>query len=650
MDSKFKFWIWPVFVMILIETFGMWVSTQWVASLNKYPVEFGPILYVLGDTPIYPPMFLVWWWNYGVYSPKSFDLASYATMGGTILAMGFLFVVSTIRSRTKTVATSHGTARWADSSDIEKSGLLNNPGVILGQTMGDNKYLRHNGPEHIMIMAPTRSGKGVGIIIPTLLSWVHSVLVMDIKSENWNKTAGFRKEKLKNIVLKFDPTASDGSSVRFNPLSEIRLRTNNEVRDVQNVADMLVDPQGTGQLDHWAKTGHALLVGVILNLLYFNENATLSDVATFLSDPEQSFEDTLEAMLNTQHESTTDLFEQIYRTKTTTHPTVAQAARELLNKSENERSGVLSTAMSFLGLYRDPVIAHNTAISEFCIQDLMNSARPVSLYLVIPPSDINRLKPLLRLILNQFVRRLTETMSFKDGREVQGYKHRLLLLIDEFPALGRLDTFEAALAFIAGYGLKAMLVVQSLKQLNKAYTDNNSIIDNCHIRIVYTPNDEKTPEFISKLLGTKTEIIENQSISGNRINAYLGKVTVSTQESQRALLTPGELSVFPMDQEIVFVAGTPPIRAKKVVYYQDKNFTVRQMAAPPESDRIRPAPVVLPPPVFPPRFGAVEVTEYTDGDETPPEDVYSQSNEAPGNMHELDMPEDHPGEIESMFP
>ena len=626
MENKTKVWFWPLIGMIVIETLGIWASTQWVAHMTNYPIEFGAPLLVIGGTPIYTPKFLFWWWNYGVYAPESFDLASYATMGGTILAMSFLFAVSVFRGRGRDPekATSHGTAHWAGPAEIEKTGLLkeDSQGVILGQMRADGRYLRHDGPEHIMVMAPTRSGKGVGIIIPTLLTWPHSVLVMDIKSENWGKTAGFRKEKLKNIVLKFDPTASDGSSIRFNPLSEIRLRTNNEVRDVQNIADMLVDPQGTGQLDHWAKTGHALLVGVTLHLLYFNENATMADIASFLSDPTQGFEDTLNDMLEARHDPSEEVFQNIYRVKSATHPKVAEAARELLNKSENERSSVLSTAMSFLGLYRDPIVAHNTSVSEFKIQDLMNSIRPVSLYLVVPPSDITRLKPLLRLVLNQIIRRQIEKMEFLGGKEIKNYKHRMLLLIDEFPALGRLDTFEASMAYIAGYGLKALLVVQSLNQLNKTYTADNAIIDNCHIRVVYTPNDVKTPEFISKLLGTKTEIVENQSYSGSRINVWLGKVSLSTQETQRALLTPGELGTFPATEEIIFVAGTSPIRANKVTYYEDANFKWRQMEAPPVSDKIYQQPAIMPASKMPPKLN----TACAEAVQSRPED-YDQNTQ-----------------------
>jgi type IV secretion system protein VirD4 len=568
----------------LIILLGLEVSTQWIAALLHYPAQFGPAWLFVGGMPVYPPKFFIWWYWYGVYAPRLFDRAALATYGGVILGVGAVIGVGTRRDRNAKTATTHGSARWAERLDIKKAGLLEGKGVVLG--LNDNgHYLRHDGPEHVMVMAPTRSGKGVGIIIPTLLTWPHSVLVTDIKGENWGITAGFRQQRLGNKVLKFDPTASDGSSVRFNPLDEIRLRTVNEVRDVQNIADMLVDPQGTGQLDHWSKTGHALLVGVVLHLKYTLPQATLADVAKFLSNPERSFMESLGEMMNTIHDRE-NTFQKIYRVNDVTHPVVAEAARELLNKSENERSGVLSTAMSFLGLYRDPVVAANTAVSDFAIADLMNHTRPVSLYLVVPPSDINRTRPLIRMLLNQVVRRLTEKLEFKMGRQTRDYQYRLLLLLDEFPALGRLDAFETALAYIAGYGLKALLIIQSLNQLTKTYSQSNSIVDNCHIRVVFTPNDDKTPEFISKLLGTKTEIVETKSFQGGRLNLWLPRMSTAVQHTARPLLTPGEVSQLPEDREIIFVAGRPPIWGRKVKYYNDRNFQVRLLEAPPKSDVI----------------------------------------------------------------
>jgi type IV secretion system protein VirD4 len=187
---------------------------------------------------------------------------------------------------------------------------------------------------------------------------------------------------------------------------------------------------------------------------------------------------------------------------------VASSARELLNKSDNERSGVLSTAMSFLGLYRDPVVATVTRPCDWRIRDLVEGAAPATLYLVVPPSDISRTKPLVRLILNQIGRRLTEELAPKRPR------HRLLLVLGEFPALGRLDFFESALAFMAGYGLKSFLIAQSLNQIEKAYGQNNSILDNCHLRVSFATNDERTAKRVSDAIGTATEMRAMKNYAG----------------------------------------------------------------------------------------------------------------------------------------
>jgi len=258
------------------------------------------------------------------------------------------------------------------------------------------------------------------------------------------------------------------------------------------------------------------------------------------------------------------------------HPVVAQAARELLNKSENERSGVLSTAMSFLGLYRDPTVAEVTSKCDWRIADLVEGDKPISLYLVVPPSDISRTKPLVRLILNQIGRRLTEKL---EGQQEEG-RRQVLLMLDEFPALGRLDFFESALAFMAGYGLQAFLIAQSLNQIEKAYGPNNSILDNCHVRIAFATNDERTAKRISDALGTATEMRAMRNYTGHRLAPWLSHVMVSRQETARQLLTPGEVMQLPPEDELVLVSGMAPIRARKLRYFEDQNFTGR-VASPP---------------------------------------------------------------------
>src|SRR5690348_2544967 len=258
------------------------------------------------------------------------------------------------------------------------------------------------------------------------------------------------------------------------------------------------------------------------------------------------------------------------------HPVVASAARELLNKSENERSGVLSTAMSFLGLYRDPTVAAVTSECDWRIADLLGADQPVSLYLVVPPSDISRTKPLVRLLLNQIGRRLTERLQVSDGR----VQRQLLMMLDEFPALGRLDFFETALAFMAGYGIRAFLIAQSLNQIVKAYGENNSILDNCHVRVAFATNDERTAKRISDALGTATEQRAMRNYAGHRLAPWLAHVMVSRQETARPLLTPGEVMQLPASDELVLLSGLPPIRAQKLRYYEDRRFTER-LAAPP---------------------------------------------------------------------
>ena len=258
------------------------------------------------------------------------------------------------------------------------------------------------------------------------------------------------------------------------------------------------------------------------------------------------------------------------------HPVVASAARELLNKSENERSGVLSTAMSFLGLYRDPVVARVTRRCDWRISDLVDRRDPVTLYLIVPPSDISRTKPLIRLILNQVGRRLTEDLAAK------GRRHRLLLMLDEFPALGRLDFFESALAFMAGYGIRSFLIAQSLNQIEKAYGPNNAILDNCHVRVSFATNDERTAKRVSDALGTATEIRDARNYAGHRLSPWLGHLMVSRQETARPLLTPGEIMQLPPSDAIVLVSGLFPVRATKARYYEDRQLKARLLPPPTE--------------------------------------------------------------------
>ena len=559
-----KFLIGQIFVVFAIVILGVWAATQWCAGMLGYQAQLGPPWAVVFGWPVYEPWRLFgWWYHFEAYAPEVFNKAGMLAGASGFLGCAAAIVGSLWRARQSRLVTTYGSSRWATKEEIGKAGLFDPAGVFLGR-LGKH-YLRHDGPEHVMAFAPTRSGKGVGLVVPTLLSWTGSAVIHDIKGENWILTAGWRSTF--SHCLLFNPT--DPRSARYNPLLEVR-KGPDEVRDVQNIADILVDPEGAlERRNHWEKTSHSLLVGAILHVLYAEEEKTLARVATFLSDPQRSFEHTLRRMMSTNHLGTPE--------NPQVHPVVASAAREVLNKSENERSGVLSTAMSFLGLYRDPVVAAATSACDWRIADLMDAGHPVSLYLVIPPSDISRTKPLVRLILNQIGRRLTERL---EGDPHKTRKHQLLMMLDEFPALGRLDFFETALAFMAGYGIRAYLIAQSLNQISKAYGENNAILDNCHVRIAFSSNDERTAKRISDALGTATEQRAQRNYAGHRLAPWLSHVMVSRQETARPLLTPGEVMQLPPADELVLVSGLLPIRAKKLRYYRDGNFTARVLPAP----------------------------------------------------------------------
>jgi type IV secretion system protein VirD4 len=241
----------------------MWAATEWTAWQLAFQPQLGRPWFTLFGWPIYqPPAFFWWWFAYDAYAHEIFVTGGFIAGAGGIAAFVVAVAMSVWRAREVKKVTTYGSACWAETREIKRAGLLHADGVLLGRWRG--AYLRHHGPEHVLCFAPTRSGKGVGLVVPTLLTWSGSAIVHDIKGENWGLTAGWRARF--GRVLLFDPTNTQ--SAAYNPLLEVR-RGEWEVRDVQNIADVLVDPEGAlEKRNHWEKTSHSLLVGTILHVLY----------------------------------------------------------------------------------------------------------------------------------------------------------------------------------------------------------------------------------------------------------------------------------------------------------------------------------------------------------------------------------------------
>ncbi|MDD2769003.1 MAG: type IV secretory system conjugative DNA transfer family protein [Methylococcus sp.] len=578
---------------------GLSAATQYFAHGFQYAEILGA-----NFRHVYPPWSILQWaerW----YGSHSDDFIRAGSLGTAVAAAGLigLAVAKMLTANSaKANAYLHGSARWADRRDIEAAGLLGaNDGVYVGAWLdpkGTLHYLRHHGPEHVLTYAPTRSGKGVGLVVPTLLSWPHSAVITDLKGELWALTAGWRQRHAKNLVLRFEPAALQGS-VCWNPLDEIRLGTEYEVGDVQNLATLLVDPDGKGLESHWQKTAQALLVGVILHALYRGRNegspATLSSVDALLADPQRDIAALWTEMAEYGH------------LQGENHPVVGQAARDMLDRPEEEAGSVLSTAKSYLSLYRDPVVARNVRTSEFRIRDLMHHADPVSLYIVTQPNDKARLRPLVRILVNMIVRLLADKMEFEQGRPKASYRHRLLGMLDEFPSLGKLAILQESLAFLAGYGIKFYLICQDINQLKSretGYGPDETITSNCHVQNAYPPNRVETAEHLSKLTGQTTVIKAQITTSGRRTSAVLSQVSHTLQEVQRPLLTVDECLRMPGPRKdadgnietagdmVVYVAGFPAIYGRQMLYFQDPVFQARAaVPAPAISDKLTVPPV-----------------------------------------------------------
>lgn len=599
---------------------GLQAATQFLAHDFRYQSALGASI-----NHIYAPWSVLQWASkWAEHYPDAFTRAGSVgvlTAGSGLLALA---MAKTLKANTAKVNPYlHGSARWANKADIQAAGLIESrstfsklvgekkkpqSGVYVGAWIdekGKQHYLRHNGPEHVLVYAPTRSGKGVGLVLPTLLSWGQSAVIADLKGELWAMTAGWRQKHANNKVILFEPASGSGSAA-WNPLDEIRFGTEHEWGDAESISLLMVDPEGKGiDQSHWKQTAYALLTGLMIHALYKARDngttATLASLDELVSDPTRPVSELWTEMTTYAHVDGQN------------HRGIGAAARDMLDRPEEEAGSVLSTMKTALILYRDPVVARNTSKSDFALIDLMRHDTPVSLYLSTPPDDQDRTRPLIRLFINMLCRKLCPKMEYKDGRAVSNHKHRLLVMLDEFPALKKIPVIEKALSTAAGWGIKFYLICQDTVQLENphdGYGKHEVITGNCHVQSSFPPLKLETAEHISKKTGLTTVRNDQISMSGNRFSGMMKQVSHSTQGVQRYLLTADEclrmpgpvkdansedgLIVEPGDM-IVSVSGRPAIYGKQPLYFKDPIFLARSKIPPPaQTDKLRQARALQP--------------------------------------------------------
>lgn len=601
-ESKKNIWVWIILSVSLLWGLGVviWTTKEIAHLYGNHPSLGQPSL--IFNQLWYNPLLLFVWPAQVIASPEAETVRGNAGLifVAPFFLVGGLYIAAS--QKLKGRKDLHGSARWANYQNILDMGYLEGKGVYVGGWFDPQKkilhYLRHNGPEHILCFAPTRSGKGIGLIIPTLLAWHESSVVLDIKGENWALTSGYLAGK-DHKTLKLDLADPSGASACFNSLAEIRLDTELAISDTQQVALMVMDPEGHGLKDYWDKAAFGFLGGVILHCLitslyHRKQIASLYDVSIMLEAPDRDGgpQELFAEMIETDHAA---MLSHIFKNLdpafgTAGHVFIASAARGMLAKADKEMAGVVSSATANLTVYRDPVLARNISRCDFHIRDLMKHEKPINLYLVVSPDNIARLRPLLRIFLTQLLGRLMEKMEFSNGVNAAQYKHRLLLMLDEFTSLGKLPIIEQSVAFIAGYGIKGYFIVQDTKQLTQTYGPDSAIMANCHIRIAYAPNLPETAEYLSKLSGTTTVVDKKVSLSSGRGGRSR---STSITETSRPLLTPDECLRLPSARKdssgkvveagdmLVFTAGQYPIYGRQILYFLDPIFSARTKIMPP---------------------------------------------------------------------
>jgi type IV secretion system protein VirD4 len=469
-DKGYRKKAFALFCCCLVVT--LQVTGQYIAHQYMHHPVLGWRVHLLGY-PAYP-FYRAAYWLFELMRTYEQSRSNIAAMSAFVFASGLLISAFITRayifnSRKKSLESIHGTAHWATLEEIREAGLLDEDddpfpeGVVVGGVCVGRKkqvkMMRHNGREHVLCYAPTRSGKGVSLVLPTLLDgWKQSAFILDIKGENSALSAGYRKS-LGHKILKLDFTdpfaIEKGTSATFNPLEEVSLDfdfpegfipdlqnlektpfemvhsdTYNETSTIQQIVAIIIDPQGKGSEDHWGRTASSFMLGAITHLLYRYKIEGrgcpgIADVLSELSVPGEKWQSVVQGWQDYPHlgmrEETID-GERIMTP--ITHSVVAEEAQTLLNKPAKEAGRVLSTVVSNLALFRDPVVSKNTSRSSFRIRDLMHHDSPVSLYLIVSPTDQLRLTPLTRLVITQIIFTLAGHMDFADGRSVEGYKHR----------------------------------------------------------------------------------------------------------------------------------------------------------------------------------------------------------------------------------
>ncbi|MBE7416733.1 MAG: type IV secretory system conjugative DNA transfer family protein [Ideonella sp.] len=496
-------------------------------------------------------------------------VAAIAAPGSALLVVLPVALVAALRPRRAL----HGDARFASAAEIASAGLLlattksNTPSILVGRHRG--RFLALPGQLSVMLSAPTRSGKGVGVVIPNLLHWPDSVVVLDIKGENHAVTAGYRAAH-GQAVYAFSPFDEEARSHRWNPLSAVRTGALHRVGDLLTIGQVFFPSDGIGSSSEAFFNDQARNLFLGLGLLLLESPAlprTIGELLRQSSGKGQPLRDHLAGLIAKRRDEGKPFSDEC-----------VDALQRLMANSENTLSSIVATFNAPLTIFADAVVDAATSGDDFRLQDVRRQR--MSIYVRIPPNRLAAARPLLNLFFSQLVSLNTQRLPEQD----KTLTVQCLLVNDEFAAMGRVGVITHAAAFLAGYNLRLLTVVQAMSQLDAVYGDKEArtFATNHGLQILYAPREQRDADEYSAMLGYFTERATSRGRS--RSFGHHGHHSVSRNESdqRRALLLPQEFKELGSERLVVILENCKPIFGEKIRYHRDPVFT----------DRLRPPPVV----------------------------------------------------------